>query len=101
MTIKYITGLLLIIILSSCEKAVDNGDVIIKYYGDAYEDIGYSVVKADKGYVITGQLTEISRNPGNYITGSEKKFGVIKTGSDGNTVWQKMLGGDKISASGS
>ena len=88
------------IILSSCEKAIDSGDIIVKFYGDAYEDIGYSVVKADNGYVITGQLTEISRNPGNYINGSEKKLGVIKTDSDGNIVWQKILG-DKVSASGS
>ena len=97
---KCFTGLLLFILLSSCEKSIDSGDNIVKYYGDAYEDIGYSVVKADNGYVITGQLTEITRNPGNYITGSEKKFGVIKTSSDGNIVWQKKLG-DNVSAAGS
>jgi|WetSurMetagenome_2_1015567.scaffolds.fasta_scaffold46725_2 hypothetical protein len=96
-------ALILLVFLFSCEKLNDNSDLIIKFYGDAYEDIGYSIAQIESGYVIAGMFTEITRgqgSSGSYISGSVKKMAVIKTGKDGNVVWKKMLGG-KLPASGS
>ncbi|MCX6326555.1 MAG: hypothetical protein NT144_07885 [Bacteroidia bacterium] len=98
MTRKYVI-LLLFILLSSCEKRQDENDILLKFYGDAYEDIGYSVAKVDNGYVIAGQLTAITRNGANNITGSSKKMGIIKTGSDGNVIWKNSFG-DTLQAVG-
>ncbi|HNW57521.1 MAG TPA: hypothetical protein PKM69_07085 [Bacteroidales bacterium] len=86
---KYII-LLFIIFLSSCEKNNEN-DMLLKFYGDAYENIGYSLAKSDDGYFISGQVTDITRTD-NYIEGSVKRMGIIKTGSDGNVIWEKSLG---------
>jgi hypothetical protein len=94
---KYLTSIFVILLLS-CTKTPETNDVILKYYGDAYEDIGYSVVKAGDGYAIAGQLTQITRENGNYITGSAKRFGVIRTSSDGNMIGEKIILGDSITA---
>ena len=59
--------ILMLILLSSCEKNKDTNESLLKFYGDALEDIGYSVVRADNGYVIAGQLTEVNRPTQNYI----------------------------------
>jgi len=99
MAIRY-AGILLMILLVSCEKSIDPQRTFIKYFGDAYEDIGYSLAKTDDGYVIAGQLTEIQRDHDNYITGSGKRLGIIRTGPDGNIIWQKFLG-NRLSAAGS
>lgn len=90
---KYLI-ILLLIIISSCEKSQDLNEKILKFYGDALEDIGYSVAKAEGGFVIAGQLTEVSRPTPNVInTGtSVRKMGIIKTGDDGNVIWQKSFG---------
>ena len=97
MSRKYLV-MLFVMILSACEKTPDTNEVILKYYGDAYEDIGYSVAKVENGYVIAGQLTEIKRDVSNYITGSVKRFGVIKTSSDGNMIGERIILGDSITA---
>jgi hypothetical protein len=83
--------LFILIFLSACEKTNDNGE-ILKFYGDIKEDIGYSVAVASDGYFIGGQLTEISRD-GSQVISSSKKPGIIKTGLDGNAIWEKYLGG--------
>jgi len=91
---KYIIPLL-IIILSSCQKPQENSDTILKYYGDVYEDIGYSVAKSDNGYVIAGQLTDVVRTSPNVLDPNSinnKKMGIIKTGLDGNQIWKKSFG---------
>jgi hypothetical protein len=103
MTRMYIL-LLFIVILSSCEKGQDKNDTILKFYGDALEDIGYSVAKAGDGYFIAGQLTQVARtgSGGNIIDdkNSVKKLGIIKTDANGNVIWKKSFG-DKVVAAGS
>jgi hypothetical protein len=92
---------ILLILLSSCERTGDTPDVLLKYYGDAGEDIGYSLTQTGNAYVISGQYSEVARSTtGNYISGTSKKMSVIKTGSDGNVIWKKVLGG-KLTAVGS
>jgi hypothetical protein len=83
--------IIILIFLSACEKTGDSGE-ILKFYGDAKEDIGYSVALASDGYFIGGQLSVITRN-GAQIVSFSKKPSIIKTGFDGNTVWKKSFGG--------
>lgn len=97
------TALLLIllsVILFSCEKSNDADDFILKFYGDAYEDIGYSIASTDNGYFIAGQFTQITRNVPNYISSSSRKMAVIKVDNEGNTIKKTTLGG-KLAAVGS
>jgi len=97
-TRNYIT-LIFIILLSSCEKNQDINEPLLKFYGDAYEDIGYSIAQIENGYVIAGQFTGITRNENNYIESSRKKMAIIKTDVDGNRIWKSSLG-DEIPAVG-
>jgi hypothetical protein len=87
--------ILMLILLSSCEKNKDVNENLLKFYGDALEDIGYSISKAGDGFVIAGQLTEVSRSDQNSIDTrtSRRKMGIIMTGDDGNVTWQKRFGG--------
>jgi hypothetical protein len=85
----------ILIFFTACEKTGDNDSIILKFYGDALEDIGTSITLAEDGYIICGQLTEITRGDGNYIESSIKKPGIIKTGLDGNMVWEKYLGNNQ------
>ena len=75
------------VILSSCETSLDEDTAVLRLYGDALEDIGYSIAKADDGYVIGGQFTEVVRD-GNYIQteSSLKKLGIIRIDNDGKEV---------------
>jgi hypothetical protein len=84
-----------LIFFTACEKTGVNEDTILKFYGDAQEDIGICIALADDGYIICGQLTEITRRDGNYIVSSIKMPGIIKTGFDGNMVWEKYLGNNQ------
>ena len=84
---------LFLIIVGSCKKT-DDQPYTLKYYGDAYEDIGYSVTIVSDGYVIAGQLTDITRS-GNSISSSTKNMGVVKTGWNGNIVWKVSAGGKR------
>ena len=94
---------LLAIVLSSCKKINDNEDILLKFYGDVYEDIGYSVAKSGDNFVIGGQFTEISRTGGNYIdvdkSVNNKKMAILKTDNSGNIIWKKSFG-DKLTAVG-
>ena len=85
------TALIILVLVLSCRK-IDDQSYTVKFYGDSYEDIGYSVSIASDGYVIAGQLTDVSRT-GNFITGTNKNMGIIKTGWDGNVVWKLSAGG--------
>ena len=93
--------ILMLILLSSCEKNKNVNENLLKFYGDALEDIGYSVARADNGYVIAGQLTEVHRPTQNYIlpSSSSRKMGIIRTNDDGNALWQKSFG-DKLPSVG-
>jgi hypothetical protein len=80
-----------LILFTSCEKISDQ-DYTLRYYGDAYEDIGYSVTIVSDGYVIAGQLEDIERKDG-FITSSNKNLGIVKTGWNGNEIWKVSAGG--------
>src|SRR5512133_3329551 len=73
----------LVLFLIACEKTTDNE--ILKFYGDAYENIGYSIAKSQTGYLIAGQYTRISRS-GDVISGSLKKLAIFETDFNGNQV---------------
>lgn len=84
--------IILLLILSACEKNSER-PYNIRFYGDAYEDIGYSVVTANDGYIIAGQLTVIKRKNGNIIESSNKNMGVIKVDWNGELIWKVVTGG--------
>lgn len=72
----------LVLLLWSCEKSIN--PEILRFYGDAYEDIGYSIDKTANGYLIAGQYTEITRDSaGTRIMASEKKMAIIRTDLNG------------------
>jgi hypothetical protein len=83
--------LIFLVLFASCEKITDQ-PYTLKFYGDAYEDIGYSVTIVSDGYVVAGQVTDIRRSGGSIVS-SDKNMGVIKTGWDGNIVWKVSAGG--------
>lgn len=85
--------LLIAIFLGACERNSDTGE-ILKFFGDAKEDIGYSIAIASDGYYIAGQLSLVVRN-GNQIVSFSKKPAIIKTGFDGNVIWKKTFS-DKL-----
>lgn len=84
-------AILTFFLFTSCEKNTDPF-YTLKFFGDAYEDIGYSVAIVNDGYVITGQMEEITRSD-NYITARNKNMGIIKTGFGGNVIWKVSVGG--------
>jgi hypothetical protein len=84
-------AIITIVLFVSCEKSTEE-PYTLKFYGDAYEDTGYSVAIANDGYIIAGLVTDIIRN-GNFIDSSNKSMGIIKTGWDGNVVWKVSAGG--------
>jgi hypothetical protein len=83
-------AMLSLVLFASCKKSNDEL-YTLKFYGDAYEDIGYSVSILADGYVIAGQVANINR-AGNVIVSSTKDMGIIKTGWDGNVVWKINAG---------
>jgi hypothetical protein len=92
MKIISIILILMLILFTSCKKDVEK-PYTLKFYGDAYEDIGYSVSALSDGYVFAGQLTKITRVNGNNIVSSNKNMGIIKTGWNGNIIWKVSAGG--------
>jgi hypothetical protein len=86
---------LVTLLLSGCTK--EQGDPYsIRFYGDAFEDIGYSVAIASDGYIIGGQLEEVVRNNDVIVDGSaNKNMAVIKTDWSGTLIWKTTLGGAK------
>jgi hypothetical protein len=78
-----------IFLFSSCEKNQDENNILLKFYGNAFEDIGYSVALTDDGYIISGQLTEMV----SYTDGEKavKKPGIIKVGNDGKLIWKTCI----------
>lgn len=86
--------ILLSLLLTSCGEKDDLNSNVLKFYGDALEDIGYSIALTDNGYIIGGQLTNVSRTNGNIIDklNSVKKMGIVKTASDGDQIWKNSFG---------
>lgn len=88
---SFIVSVTFLLAIFSCQKESED-QYRIKFYGDAYEDIGYSIAVADNGYVIAGQMDEIQRSDGNYIASSNKNLCVLKTGWDGDLTWKVTAG---------
>jgi hypothetical protein len=86
-----ISGILLVL-FTACEKTSDV-PYTLKFYGDAFEDIGYSVAILSDGYVIAGQLTDISRKGGNFIESSNVNMGILKVNWKGDKIWKTSAGG--------
>jgi hypothetical protein len=84
--------ILLLVLFVSCEKLNDE-QYTLKFYGDAYEDTGYSVSILNDGYVIAGQVSDLTRKEGFGIVSFDKNMGIIKTGWDGNVKWKLSAGG--------
>lgn len=98
--ITIIIPLLLFLLLPACQKS-GTESYTLKFYGDAREDIGYSVAIASDGYIIGGQLDVITRKDGILIDSlSNKQMAVIKTDWDGNVKW-KVTEGEKYDDTGS
>ncbi|MBE0676642.1 MAG: hypothetical protein IH591_18450 [Bacteroidales bacterium] len=84
----------LLLMLAGCEKGSDN-QLVIRLYGDALEDVAYSIAEADGDIVIAGQRSVITRRDGNYIESYEKNAGLIKAGPAGLQKWQITPGGNQ------
>lgn len=84
---------IILVLFTSCEKSTDH-PYTLKFYGDAYEDIGNSVLIVSDGYLIAGQFTNIIRKD-NIIDNelSNKNMAIIKVGWDGNVSWKVNTGG--------
>jgi hypothetical protein len=78
-------------LFASCQKSVDQ-PYTLKFYGDAYEDIGYSATIVSDGYVFAGEVTDVTRSGGSIIS-QTKDMGIFKTGWDGNVIWKVTAGG--------
>lgn len=87
-----------LLILSSCKKTEDIDNNILRLYGDALEDIGYSIAKSDDGYVISGQLTDVVRAEPNIIDkmNSVRKMGIIKISHSGDEIWKRTYGDQSV-----
>ncbi|HEX2920077.1 MAG TPA: hypothetical protein VHO50_02810 [Bacteroidales bacterium] len=83
--------LLALLFLCSCERTADSNDVFLKFFGDAFEDIGYCVAQTTDGYIVAGQFTKIDSEM-DYIKGSSKQFGVFKSSLDGKFEWDSYEG---------
>lgn len=92
-------SIIALIFFASCEKISDQQKYILKFYGDAYSDIGYSVTILPDGYVIAGQLTTSQKDKNNKDVWNTN-MGIIKTGWEGNVAWKVSAGG-KLSDWGS
>ncbi len=89
--------LVLMVFISSCEPNTEEDTSVLKLYGDALEDIGYSIDRTEDGYVIAGQFTEVLWD-GNSIKvdSSKKKMGVIRTDINGKLIWKESFGDNKV-----
>jgi hypothetical protein len=86
-------SLIITILFISCEKGTEQ-PYTLRFYGDAYEDIGYSVSIVSDGYVIAGQFTGIIRQ--NHVIAndsSNKNMAIIKAGWGGDVIWKVSTGG--------
>jgi hypothetical protein len=60
-----------------------------KYYGLAGTDMGYSIIRSDGGYMITGVSPSFNNQQFN------SDLFLMKTDADGDTVWTKSYGGEQ------
>jgi hypothetical protein len=91
---KKILQLIILMPLFLCGCTKEQGEpYTIRFYGDAFEDIGYSVAIAPDGYLIAGQLETIARDNGVITPGSaNREMAVIKTDWSGTVIWKTTVG---------
>ena len=91
---KLIVITLTVFLISSCRQNDDLANNILKFYGDALENIGYSIADAGDGIVMGGQITDVVRTNPDSINErrSKAKMALVKTDYDGNVIWQKLYG---------
>jgi hypothetical protein len=92
------TAMLMAVLFAGCEKSIDDPS-ILKFYGDAREDIGYSITSSNGDYIIAGLFTDLTRIGGNYIESSDRNMGIIKVESNGKLKW-KLSAGDGLADEG-
>jgi hypothetical protein len=82
----------LVLLFTACQKSASD-KYLLKFYGDARQDIGYSVAIASDGYIIGGQM-ELVDHSLEYPTDSTNiNMAIIKTNWDGNIRWKVCPGG--------
>jgi hypothetical protein len=83
----------ILLLFSACEKSIDEG-YSFRFYGDAWEDIGYSLAIASDGYLLAGQFQDLYRENNTIIEDSaNRNMAIIKTDWNGTMIWKKSLGG--------
>jgi hypothetical protein len=83
-----------LVFLGSCERE-DSNLTLLRLYGDAFEDIAFSISATENDIIISGLRTVITRRDGNYIESSVKNMGIIRAGADGMQKWEKTPGSDR------
>ncbi len=86
-----VSALLLALIYTGCEKNT-NREVVLKLYGDAFEDIAYSLALSEGDVILAGLRTVLTRRDGNYIETSDSRMGVIRASSSGMQKWETTTG---------
>jgi hypothetical protein len=86
-----VSALLLALIYTGCEKNT-NREVVLKLYGDAFEDIAYSLALSEGDVILAGLRTVLTRRDGNYIETSDSRMGVIRASSSGMQRWETTTG---------
>ena len=96
---KIIAIIITLFLVSSCRQSDDLTNNILKFYGDALEDVGYSIADAGDGIVIGGQITEVVRTSPDSINLrlSKTKMAIVKTDYNGTVIWQKGYGDQRPS----
>jgi hypothetical protein len=89
---RYILYITVAVISFGCEKSTGD-DYLLKFYGDSFEDIGYSVAIAPDGYITGGQFNNLAEGGSSSNEISNKNLAVFKTGWDGNMIWKVSAGG--------
>lgn len=92
-----------LLLVSSCEKPLSKGEYgnpLLKFYGDAKSDIGYSIAEVSDGYMLCGKLTVISRDENDagasIIVNENPQLALIKVNSNGIQQWEYSGGGDNF-----
>ncbi|MFO7575961.1 MAG: hypothetical protein R6W67_12470 [Bacteroidales bacterium] len=85
---------ILLALFGSCERE-DNNLALLRLYGDAFEDVAFSIAAAESDIIISGLRTVIIRRDGNYIESSVKNMGIVRAGEDGMQKWEITPGSDR------
>lgn len=93
---KILITVLFLALITSCRKTDDINNNISRVYGDALEDIGYGITKAEGGYIISGQLTDVVRTDRIEASSSKKRLGLLKIDANGEVIWKHSYGNQLV-----